>query len=119
MSFIFTIFQSFISDLIDKLNKIIENHERKVNLNKIVITKTCYSIIFIVTFLLGNATSMKAIIYRDILGPLGLIFPVSSCTVLYSISVIALKNILFYSNEHKYYKRELEEKLSKEETQKK
>lgn len=114
MNFIFTLITSFFNNIVDKFNNIIENHERKIKLKKLAIIKASYSITFLITFLLGNATSMIAIIYKDALGTLGLFFPISSCVLLYSISIISLKNIIFYSNECKYYKRELKETLSKD-----
>ena len=55
---------------------------------------------------------MSAIIFKDALGTLGLIFPVSSCILLYSIALFSLKNIIFYSKETEFYKRELEESLN-------
>lgn len=114
MDFIFTFLAGFLNSTIDKFNSIIENHEKRINLSKLAVMKASYLITFLTTFLLGNATSMIAIIYKDALGTFGLFFPISSCIVLYSIAIVSIKNIIFYSNERKYYKRELEESLSKE-----
>lgn len=114
MDFIFTILAGFLNGTIDRINSMIENHERKINLSKIAIMRATYLATFLITFLLGNATAMSAIIYKDALGTLGLLFPISSCIVLYGISLISINNIIFYSNERKYYKRELEEKITKE-----
>lgn len=113
MDFIFTLLGSFLSNVIDKFNSMIENHEKKIHLSKLAIMRASYLITFLITFLLGNATSMTAIIHKDALGTLGLFFPVSSCVVLYGMALISLNNIIFYNKERKFYKRELEESISK------
>lgn len=114
MNFIFTVLAGFLSGTIDKINRMIDNHERKINLSKITIMRATYLITFLIAFLVGNATAMYAIIHKDALGKIGLLFPISSCLVLYCISLVSIKNIIFYNNERKYYKRELEEKIIKE-----
>lgn len=114
MNFIFSILAGFLNGTIDKINSMIENHERKIHLSKLSIMRATYLITFLITFLLGNTVATSAIINKDALGQLGLIFPISSCTLLYSITLISLKNILFYTNERKFYKRELEEKIQNE-----
>lgn len=114
MSFILTIITSFISNLSDTFNNIVRIQEKKLNLGKLTIMKSSYSLSFLITFLLGNTTAMSAILFKDVLGTFGLIFPVSSCIVLYGICVISIKNMIFYSKETQFYKRELEESTSNE-----
>ena len=114
MSFILTLITSFISNLSDTFNNIVRIQEKKLNLGKLTIMKSSYSLSFLITFLLGNITAMSAIIFKDVLGTFGLIFPVSSCIVLYGICVISIKNMIFYSKETQFYKRELEESTSNE-----
>lgn len=114
MSFVLTLITNFITNLSDSFNNIIKIQEKKLNLGKLTLMKSSYSLSFLITFLLGNATSMSAIIFKDSLGAFGLIFPISSCIVLYGICLISLKNMIFYSKETEFYKRELEESISKE-----
>ena len=114
MSFVLTLITNFINNLSDSFNNIIKIQEKKINLGKLTIMKSSYSLSFLVTFLLGNVTSMSAIIFKDSLGTFGLVFPISSCIVLYGICLISLKNMIFYSKETEFYKRELEESISKE-----
>ena len=114
MSFILTLITGFITNLSDTFNNIIRIQEKKVNLGKLAIMKSSYSLSFLITFLLGNATAMSAVIFKDALGTFGLVFPVSSCIVLYGICLISIKNMIFYSKETEFYKRELEESISSE-----
>lgn len=114
MNFIFNLIGNFFNDISKTINNFVETQEKKINIGKLSIIKSSYSLSFLLTFLLGNATSMIAIIFKDSLGKFGLIFPISSCVILYGIALASLRNIIFYSKETKFYKRELEESLLKD-----
>lgn len=114
MNFIFNLISNFFTDISNTLENFIKTQEKKINIGKLSIMKSSYSLSFLISFLLGNATSMSAIIFKDMLGYFGLIFPISSCIILYGIALVSLKNMIFYSKETKFYKRELEESVSKD-----
>ena len=114
MNFIFNLISNFFNDISSTLDNFIKTQEKKINIGKLSIIKSSYSLSFLLSFLLGNATSMLAIIFKDALGSLGLIFPISSCILLYGIAIISLRNMIFYSKETKFYKRELQESLFKD-----
>lgn len=111
MGVIFSLIHNFFTDISDSIENFIKTQEKRINISKLSIITSSYSLSFLVSFLLGNATSMIAVIFKDALGSFGLIFPISSCVLLYGISLISLKNMFFYSKETKFYKRELEESL--------
>ena len=115
MDFIYTIIAGFLNSTIDRFNSMIENQERKINLSKLSVMRASYLITFLISFLLGNATAMSAIIFKDALGAFGLIFPISSCVLLYSIAIVSMRNTIFYTNERKFYQRELDESIAKQE----
>lgn len=109
MGFIFTLLASFITNLSESFNNIIKVQEKKLNISKLSLLKSSYSLSFLIAFLLANTSSMSAIIFKDALGTIGLIFPISSSLLLYIIAIISIKNMMFYSKEEQFYKRELEE----------
>ena len=111
MAFILNLITNFFTDISDSIDTFIKTQEKKINISKLSLITSSYSLSFLMSFLLGNATEMSAIIFKDALGDLGLIFPKSSSIVLYWISLISLKNMFFYSKETKFYKRELEESI--------
>lgn len=112
MNFFSTLITNFFSNIIESFNNIIKYQEKKINLKRITLKKLIFLITFTITFLLGNFTALLAIIFKDALGTYGLFFPISSCILLYSISLFSIKNIIFYSGEAKYYERELKEIFS-------
>ena len=111
MGVLFNLVHNFFTDISDSIDNFIKTQEKKINIGKLSIIKSSYSLSFLISFLLGNTTSMMAIIFKDALGAFGLIFPISSCILLYGIYIISLRNMIFYSKETKFYKRELEESI--------
>lgn len=109
MAFILTMITNFFNSISESFNDFVNTQEKRINLGKLSILKSSYSLSFIVAFLLANATSMSAVIFKDALGTFGMIFPISSCILLYGIAFISAKNMIFYSKESKFYQREFEE----------
>lgn len=108
MSFILALIDNLVA-LLTSLNKFIEEKNKQVKIAKLSIARNTSSIGFLISFLLANFTAMLAIIFKDSLGTFGLIFPISSCLVLYGLCLGFMKNILFFNKEKSFYVREFKE----------
>jgi hypothetical protein len=117
MEFLFNLFgniSNFFDEIINDINYAIKIREKRIKLGRLVFLKSSNFLITVICFLLGNASAMSAFIFADSLGKIGLIFPVSSCVVLYGIAISSAVNLVYYANETKFYKREFEENYSEE-----
>jgi hypothetical protein len=117
MEFLFNLFSGvtdFFDNIVDEINYAIKIREKRIRLGRLTVLKHGHMFNFVACFLLGNASAMSAFIFADSLGKIGLIFPISSCVVLYGLAIISMFNLIHYSSESKFYRREFEENYSEE-----
>lgn len=98
---------SFTNGIIEDLNKIIKRKKESMNVVKMSSLKTANLLIFSICFLLGNFTSMLAILFKDMLG-YGIIFPIASCLFLYTICLISLKEVYLFNKEKEFFIKKIE-----------
>lgn len=110
------IINSFTDGLVKDINNSIKRKKENLHLFKMTSLKTVYLLIFSICFLLGNFTSMLAIVLKDMLG-CGIIFPISSCIFLYGGCLISIKCMYLYNKEKEFFERKI--KYEKENTEQK
>lgn len=107
MDIIRTIIDSFANGLIDDINKALKRKKESFQIIKFTSLKTIYLGIFTFCFLVGNFTSMLAIIFKEILG-YGIVFPIASCIFLYLGCIVSLRCIYLSNREKDFFEKKLE-----------
>lgn len=85
----------------------IKRKKESINIFHFSTLKMVNLIIFSVCFLLGNFTSMLAVLLKDNLG-YGIVFPIASCIFLYAGCIISLKGIYKNNKEKNFFVKKID-----------
>lgn len=107
MEIIKMLINSVANGIISDIDKMIKKNKEKMTVVKMTSLTSLSSLVFAVCFLLGNFTSMLAILFAEQLG-CGLLFPLSSCVFLYSVCIVSLRNIYLFNKEKNFFVRKLD-----------
>ena len=102
-----TIIDFFTNGLISDINKYFYRKKDEINVLKMTSLKTIYFIIFTICFLSANFTAMLAILFKYFLGR-GIIFPIASCILLYSICIASLLGVYTSNKEREFFVKKIE-----------
>lgn len=83
------------------INKSIKRKKESLKVLEMSALKGLNLIVFSICFLLGNFSSMIAVLLKDSLG-YGIIFPLISSIFLYLIAIITLKEIYLFNKEKNF-----------------
>lgn len=98
---------SIANGIITDINKIIKRKKESIEIVKMSSLKAINLLIFSICFLLGNFTSMIAILFKDNLG-YGIIFPLASSVFLYCACIISLRGIYLFNKEKEFFVKKIE-----------
>ena len=107
MDFFKNIIDVITNGLISDIDKVIKKNKEKMEITKMTGLKSLNALVFVIAFLLANFTSMIVVLLKDILG-YGLVFPVSSCILLYIICIGALRNMYLFNKEREFFVKKIE-----------
>lgn len=98
---------SITNGIMVDLNKIIKRKKESMEVVKMSSLKMINLLVFSICFLLGNFTSMLAVLFKDSLG-YGIIFPLASCVFLYCACIISLRGIYLFNKEKEFFVKKIE-----------
>lgn len=107
MDFIKMLIDAFTNGLIKDINKVVKQKKESFQVLKMTSLKTIYLVIFAICFLMGNFTSMMAIVLKDLLG-YGILFPISSCIFLYIGCIVSLRCMYISNKEKEFFVKKIE-----------
>ena len=98
---------SIANGIIIDINKVIKKKKESIEVVKMSSLKMANLLIFSICFLLGNFTSMLAVLLKDNLG-YGIIFPLASCIFLYCGCIVSLRGIYLFNKEKEFFVKKIE-----------